>query len=175
MEPKHLAPITRTSSVNDVSEISDRIGLIPGPTFTVILPDGTNRLGFRDGEGSAWASTGNSTLPESLSAVPPPYLISYPIAPEATAQDAVVVRGAVLSTEQEREVYAEHFADPDGEEATGQQAMAVDGSGIQWRLLIDWENGQISVGMVVATPEGGGGAVSAFTSLPLPITIIEID
>lgn len=175
MEPKQLAPITRTSSVNDPSEIPNRLTLIPGPTFTVILPDGSNRLGFRDGEGNAWVSTGSTALPETLSAVPPPYLISYPIAPAVTTDDAAVVRGAVLSTEREREVYEEHFVDPDGEEATGQQAVALDGSGIQWRLLYDWENGRISVGMIVTTPDGGGGAVSSFTGLPLPITVVEID
>ena len=176
MEPKHLAPITRTTSVNDPSEIPNRLALLPWPTFTVLLPDGRSQQGFRDGDGAGWVITGGARLPRPLQSIAVPYLISYPIAPEISTEDAVIVRGAVLSTERERDIYGEHFADADGETSAGQQAVAVDGTGKEWRLVIDWETGQVAAGAIFNEPGGGGGGSGGYLSgLPLPITVIEID
>lgn len=175
MEPKHLAPITRTTAVNDVAEIPSRLGAIPGQSFVVIPPDGRRRPGFRDGTGTGWVLTNDSHLPQALESVATPYLISYPIAPVAAPEDPVVVRAGVLSTEQERSTYAGHFIDPDGEESSGQQAMAIDGQGTHHRLYYDWNEGALIAANLTTYPGGGTDGVGQFDGLPLPITVVELD
>lgn len=175
MEPKHVAPITRVTGVNDASEVAERLALVPGPTFTVIHATGQRHQGFRDQSGAGWVITHGSHLPQPLAEIDPPYLLSYPIAPEATAEDSLTVCVGVLRTEHERDTYNQKFIESDGEQHNAHQALAVDAHGGHWRLRINWETHLIVADIIHTVPGAGGGGSHDFTELLLPVTVVELD
>lgn len=179
MEPEPLEPIVRFLTVDRTEDLEGLAARIPGSGFLCFYPNDEEYTGFVDGSGRLWLRGDDATPARELLAVlEPPFRIAYPVAPAVTGDQDAVVSAGVLQTPDELEAYRARFADVEGDSDLDHQAHAVDASGQHWTLMAGTDADQVLA--VCFGRDEAGRPFSEQTSfdaesLPLPITVVELD
>ena len=162
MEPEPLEPLMRYFAVEHAADLSGLSARIPGSGFLCFYPNDEEYEGFL----------------ELLEVLEPPFRVAYPVAPAVAVGEESVVSAGVLHTPEELAAYRARFADVEGDQDLQHQAHAVDGNGQHWTLVVGADAGEVLA--VCFGRDEGGTAFSEQTSfdaesLPLPITVVELD
>lgn len=179
MEPEPLEPLMRYFAVEHAADLSGLSARIPGSGFLCFYPNDEEYEGFLDGTGRIWLRGDDATpARELLEVLEPPFRVAYPVAPAVSVGEESVVSAGVLHTPEELAAYRDRFADVEGDVDAEHQAHAVDGNGQHWTLLVGTDPGEVLA--VCFGRDEGGTAFSEQTafdaeSLPLPITVVELD
>ncbi|MGQ1795749.1 hypothetical protein ACT4S5_01220 [Kocuria oceani] len=179
MEPLPLEPLTRFLAVDRAEDLAGLASRIPGSGFLCFYPNDEEYAGFVDGTGRLWLR-GDDASParELLEVLEPPFRIAYPVAPAVTGDEEAVVAAGVLQTPEELEDYRTRFADLEGGADLDHQAHAVDANGQHWTLMVGPDPATV-LALCVGRDEDGNPFSEQIPfdseSLPLPITVVELD
>ena len=179
MEPEPLEPLIRFLAVDRAEDLHGLAARIPGSGFLCYYPNDEEYMGFLDGTGRIWLRADDATpARELLEVLEPPFRIAYPVAPAVTGDEEAVVSAGVLQTPEELDAYCARFADVDGGVDLDHQAHAVDAVGQHWTLMVGAEPTAV-VAVCFGRDDDGTpfSEQTAFSaeSLPLPITVVELD
>lgn len=179
MEPALVEPLVRFLAVDRPEDLEGLAARIPGSGFLCYYPNDEEYSGFVDGTGRLWLR-GDDAVParELLEVLEPPFRIAYPVAPAVTGEEEAIVSAGVLQSPEELEAYCTRFADVDGGADLDHQAHAVDAVGQHWTLMVGPDPSEV-LALCVGRDEDGNpfSEQIPFTaeSLPLPITVVELD
>jgi hypothetical protein len=179
VEPEPLEPLIRFLAVDHAADLTGLSARIPGSGFLCYYPNDEEYEGFLDGTGRIWLRGDDATpARELLEVLEPPFRIAYPIAPAVTANEESVVSAGVLHTPVELDADRARFADVDGGVDEDHQAHAVDASGQHWTLILGAEPGVVLALCVGRDQDGtpfSEQTIFDAATLPLPITVVELD
>ncbi|GGG42026.1 hypothetical protein GCM10011374_00460 [Kocuria dechangensis] len=179
MEREPLEPLVRFLAVDHAADLTGLSARIPGSGFICYYPNEEEYEGFLDATGRTWWRGDDATpAQELLEVLEPPFRIAYPVAPAVTADEEVVVSAGVLHSPEELAAYRARFSEVDGGVDLDHQAHAVDATGQHWTLMLG-ADAEVVVATRVGRDEDGSPfwEQTAFDaeSLPLPVTVVELD